>query len=596
MTTLTASAPAPAPTLRGSGKISGVFFNAAGDVAAVASAFPLLAHPRARAAYGGRALRYRVALYRRDSLTPFAAFDDLHFPVNDVAFHPTGSIVAIGAGSYDGGYLFEGDLVVWNWREAHGVRLYEHVPEVVRCQYNAAGDAIEAWVRPWDEEWSPPDDGAGSDGADNDNDPFDTLFSLRAPAPGPRSQPLDLDLDVAHRVPADLSAPALLVPHSDELDASLRAWFNVSDWTRQDAILDVAWLDRDRYAAVHEGCQLEVYHRDGKRLAAYTGAGYGVEILQSKDVLVHVVETSARGRPFGRQGARLYTWTDCGSDSDNDKSLRLTRAYDGDFTFSATRQGQVLGRQNRFPVAGAGARAHDVLLDLTTGADHRPDLGHYDCFNHYIRIRHAPCLFLLQGTPASSHERKTLCVVQPDGAVRRLWPILKANRDPASHAMELCGAYVDDALGAAIIISGKHYSPDVRAPYSGFIYRKPLDRDRERWRRPIPASASAIVHLPGVNLIAAAFLDGSLQLIDAQSGALRRHARVHVDGLPTVIFAMDANEQSLVTGTVDGRISVLDIGELCRGQNVDAFSNTDTDTDTDSATNTRGTPSVINLD
>ena len=588
---------APSQTLRGSGKISGVFFNAAGDVAAVASAFPLLAHPRARAAYGGHTLRYRVALYRRDSLIPFAAFDDLHFPVNDVAFHPSGTMLAIGAGSYDGGYLFEGDLVVWNWCEAHGVRPYNQVPEVVRCRYNAAGDDIEAWVRPWDEEWRPPSDGAGCDGADNDNDndndPFDILFSLRAPAPGPRSQPLDLDLDVAHRVPADLSAPALLVPHSDELDARLRAWFNVSDWARQDAILDVAWLDRDRYAAVHEGCQLEVYHRDGKRLAVYTGAGHGVEIIQSKDVLVHVVETSARGRPFGRQDARLYTLTDSdsGSGSGSDNGLRLTRAYDGDFTFSATRQGQVLGRQNRFPVADTGAR--DVLLDLSTGIEHRPDLGHYDCFNHYIRIRHAPCLFLLQGTPASSHERKNLCVVQPDGAVRRLWPVLKANRDPASHAMELCGAYVDDALGAAVIISGKHYSPDVRAPYSGFIYRKPLDRDREQWRRPIPASASAIVHLPSVDLIAAAFLDGSLQLIDAQSGALRRHARVHVDGLPTVIFAMDANEQSLLAGTVDGRIAVLDIGDLCRGQNVDAFANTDIDTD--SATNTLGTLPVIHL-
>lgn len=586
MTTLTASAPTPQPTLRGSGKISGVFFNAAGDVAAVASAFPLLAHPRARAAYGGRALRYRVALYRRDSLIPFAAFDDLLFPVNDVAFHPTDTMVAIGAGSYDGGYLFEGDLVVWNWCEAHGVRPYNHVPEVVRCRYNATGDDIEAWVRPWDEEWCPPSDRADRDGADIDDDPFDTLFSVRAPAPGPTSQPLDVNLDVAHRVPADACAPALHVPHADELDARLRAWFNVSDWARQDAILDVAWLDRDRYAAVHEGCQLEVYHRDGKRLAAYSGAGHGVEIIKSKDVLVHVVEASARGRPFGRQDARLYTLNDSGSGG----GLRLTRAYDGDFTFSATGQGQILGRQNRFPVADTGAR--DVLLDLAAGIEHRPDLGHYDCFNHYIRIRHAPCLFLLQGTPASSHERKTLCVVQPDGAVRRLWPVLKASRDPASHAMELCGAYVDDALGAAVIISGKHYSPDVRAPYSGFIYRKPLDRDRERWRRPIPASASAIVHLPSVDLIAAAFLDGSLQLIDAQSGALRRHARVHVDGLPTLIFAMDANEQSLLAGTVDGRIAVLDIGALCENQDVNA----DADIRTDSAATPQATQSVINLD
>src|SRR6478735_1745828 len=126
------------PTLRGSGKITGVFFNAGKDVVAVASEFPLLANPRARAAYGGRTLRYRVALYRRDSLVPFAAFDDLAFPVNDVGFHPGGTSVVIGAGSYDGGYLFEGDLVVWDWQTPRGRRLFNNVPEVMRCRFDAA--------------------------------------------------------------------------------------------------------------------------------------------------------------------------------------------------------------------------------------------------------------------------------------------------------------------------------------------------------------------------------------------------------------------------------------------------------------------------
>lgn len=595
-----------APALRGSGKINGVFFNAAGDVAAVASTFVLLAHPRARAAYGGRTLRYRVALYRRDSLVPFAAFDDLHYPVNDVAFHPAGTTVAIGGGSYDGGYLFEGELIVWDWRETHGVQLYNQVPEVVRCHYNAAGDQIEAWVRPWDD-------------GDDACDAFDALFRVQAPAPCPGSQALNLSMDAAPSVPAELRAQALRAADAQELEARLQAWFGVARWTRRGAILDVAWLDHDRYAAVHEGCQLEVYHRNGDRLATHTGAGHGVEIITSgKQVLVHVVESGPAGQIVGRQDARLYTYTGAGADAnanananastgaianaDTNAGLPLTRAYDGEFTFSATQQGRILGRQNR--VTAHPGQARDVLLDLATGVEHRPDLGHYDCFNHYLRIRHAPYLFLLQGTPASSHERKTLCAVQPDGAVRRLWPVLKASNDTASHAMELCGAYVDDALGPGLVIGGKHYSPNVRAPYAGFIYRKPLDRDRELWRRPIPASPSAIVHMPALNLIAAAFLDGSLQLIDAQTGVLRRYARVRVDGLPTLIFAMDADAQSLAVGTVDGTIKVLEAGQL-GGAPADAAqakrqafdqAGFDSGADADANGYAPGTASVINLD
>ncbi|MGE8680988.1 MAG: hypothetical protein ACN6PE_20420, partial [Achromobacter marplatensis] len=201
--------------------------------------------------------------------------------------------------------------------------------------------------------------------------------------------------------------------------------------------------------------------------------------------------------------------------------------------------------------------------DVATGVERRLDLGHNDCFNHYIGIRDAPCLFMLQGTPVSSHEHKYLCIVETDCSVRRLWPLLKADRTPASHAMELCGCYVDDAQGAGVIVSGKHYAPQAGNEYTGFLYRKPLDRDRELWRLPTRASVSAIVSMPEPGLIAAAFLDGSLQLIDAQTGALRLDAKVRVDGLPTLIFALDAVGDRLAVGTVDGRIAIVNASALC---------------------------------
>ena len=69
--------------------------------------------------------------------------------------------------------------------------------------------------------------------------------------------------------------------------------------------------------------------------------------------------------------------------------------------------------------------------------------------------------------------------------------------------------------------------------------------------------------MPEPGLIAAAFLDGSLQLIDAQTGTLRLDAKVRADGLPTLVFALDAAGDRLAVGTVDGRIAIVNARALC---------------------------------
>ncbi|PTN52853.1 hypothetical protein DAI43_00790, partial [Achromobacter xylosoxidans] len=523
------------PPLRGSGKITGVFFDPAGEIAAVASEFPLLANPRARAAYGGQTLRYRVALYRRGSPIPFAAFDQLRHPVNHIAFHPTQSVVAIGAGSYDGGYLFEGDLLVWDWRSGLSRRFFRNIPEVAHCAFTPSGDGIEAWVRPWDEEWEGlPDD--PPDAA------FSTLFVVRTPydaATWSDAGPGELELSGDDIAPAeDPPAPA---PES-----RLAQWLGLPQLGSRKAIHDLAWLDAKRIAVAHGGCLLEIQDVEDGLVAAYAGAGHGAEIIRAAGIHVHVVEPSKRPDMKWHQDSRLYTLTDDGLD--------LVGEYDGEYTFSASSQGVLLGRRNRNP---ATRNACDLLRDLGSGAERRVDLGHYDCFNHYIRISGAPSPFCVQGTPASSHEAKRLCMVMPDGRAKPLWPVLKANGKPDSHAMELAGCYVDDAQGAGLVISGRHYAPAVNVACAGFIYRKPLDRDRELWRHSTTASASAVVFMPCPGLIAAAFLDGGLLLLDAASGEIRLRARMRLEGLPALVFALDAHEEKLALGTADGRISII---------------------------------------
>jgi hypothetical protein len=55
------------PSLPGLGGVTGAFLGTGGDVLALSSAYRLLTEPPARAAYGGKQLRYRVALHRREN-------------------------------------------------------------------------------------------------------------------------------------------------------------------------------------------------------------------------------------------------------------------------------------------------------------------------------------------------------------------------------------------------------------------------------------------------------------------------------------------------------------------------------------------------
>jgi hypothetical protein len=224
---------------------------------------------------------------------------------------------------------------------------------------------------------------------------------------------------------------------------------------------------------------------------------------------------------------------------------------------------------NRIPV---GNSTKDVLLDLAGSGEAKTiDLGQYDCFNHYIGIDGAPYLFFLQGAPQTSHKDKRLCVVEPTGDVRPLWPLLVADGTNASHAMECCGCFVGDGAGEGVIVSGRHYDPSPSRPVAAFIYRKELGADRELWRHETDACASAVTFVPDEGLIAAALLDGTLMLLRATDGHVLFTGKTRIDGVRTIIFSMDASGERLALGTVDGRIAVVIVKEILKGPQAEGW-------------------------
>jgi hypothetical protein len=493
-----------------------------------------------------------LALYRPPQTRPFAVFDRAVLPINDVAFHPSRTVLAIGAGTYDGGYVFDGQIALWDWDSRRSTTDAPGIPEVVRVRFVDDGSAVEAIVRPWHE---------GS--AEGKGDPFDLFFRVTLPCDGvdfiPRLADGEVGSQIDKQVPrsgSEVAADPDFPPALEEREREIARAMNLERRHRRSPIWDVALLDANTIGLVHDECLLEIHDRAGARRHAFRGKGHGVQILRARNPLVHVSH-------FDRGASNWSAAYHSALMAYDDGRLTNTASFDGSYVFSVSADGSILGRANRSH--GERGRGRDVIMSSTARAPARLDLGHYDVFNHHLRIDGAPFLFFVQGTPPGSHKLKQLCIVDAGGGVRRLWPLLEDTGDHASHAMECSFAYVHDRQGQGIIVAGRHYCPSPRTAYSGFIYRKNLEDGRELWRHPTTASATSIKSMPAAGLVLAAFLDGSFAMVQSDTGEIRRWDSFAPDGYPGVIFALDVDASHLLIGAIDGRCGLLPVSELVSG-------------------------------
>lgn len=529
------------PTLPGTGNVTGVFWNHDRSILAVASVFRLLTEPPARAAYGGHKLRHRVALYRPPLLQPFAVFDNAAFPVNTVAFHPSRPVALLGGGSYDGGYSFEGQLFLWDWNSSH-VRDLGRVPEILFSEISADGNSAHMTVRPWDEGFA----------EEKGGDPFDMFFVIDLPRLFERESFDDeIALQIDRQTPKTAQDLVNVASKPTDPAQELSTAFGIT-YRRRSPIWDASLIDAQTIGIVHDDCLLELFGRHGGLEHSFVGEGHGVQILRGSDATFLHVAQSPRNAWDSSKNARTKLA------KLRDAELIDVLELNGEYTFSIAETGALLGRCDRSLRHGDGEV--DVIVTGDGQTIRKCNLGHYDVFNHFLRVDGAPRLFFVQGTPPKSHERKYLCSVDEDGKVQRLWPLLEDKGNQASHAMECSFVYVRDRLGAGLIVSGKHYD-SVPRTYCGFIYRKNLD-GIEVWRHPTRSSATSIKATRDGSIVVVAFLDGSLAVFHADTGALVQWAEFKPGGLATVIISLDIDETHILLGTLDGRIGVAPLTEL----------------------------------
>ena len=77
---------------------------------------------------------YRVGIYEPETLRCVHTFA-LTFPVNTFAFHPELPILAIGLGSYDGGFAYEGELIMLDLTTGHTVSVLDETRDIGQLRW-----------------------------------------------------------------------------------------------------------------------------------------------------------------------------------------------------------------------------------------------------------------------------------------------------------------------------------------------------------------------------------------------------------------------------------------------------------------------------
>ena len=558
------------------GRPVGVYWNADRTLLAVAGAFAG-EQWHGRDVRRWRRLHWRVSLYEAATLRRIAVLDRLRSPINDITFHPHQPLLAIGTGSYDGGYLYNGELVLWDWQAGISAFLLDESREVVTCRFDATDDALDLTLRPpVDEAFYDAELGMNLD------------YEEQALRPGPR-QSMFIDL----RIPAEgwrpLREKSVAV---DQLPQTFeRTTAPVTRYVRQEReqvqealaeiaavagqhytarwdLWDLAWTPDDRILATRNATAVECWTLDGELIAHLPASMDGVQLLLSPGGDVAYVNLLGYRRPpearnlsgrFTRvERIDLHSW-----------ERNIITALDNPAVLSISAAGAVLARDAEREGHRRGEPTRDRIITPDLSLSPLLDLGGFSAPNHYLRIDGAPHLYFLQGTPPRTdwsrrHQtrasmNKWVCRLSPQTQqTERLFP-LEWDQARGADLLGGCGTYLHDRQGEALILAARIPHPQVSRPVEEVVVRRRLPDGFALWTAIFASQVTALLYVPERQDIVVALTDGTLAVLDALTGIMLDQQPLLVAGVASVALSLAGRGDQVAAGLVDGRIALYSL-------------------------------------
>lgn len=487
--------------------------------------------------YGVGGARERVGVYDRGDLTCLQLAAP-RWPVNDVAIHPSGRWVAVAAGRYDGGYAFEGELLVLDLHRGTSTSVLDDRRQV--CAVRWLDDArLSVELSPHHDDFAAWEDLVGES------------FEIEASWGEVTERSIDLSGTRGRQVP-------FTYPRSDS-DAAGAALESAaaragSSWALRRQVWSVAGREDGSVLAACEGVAAERWAPEGGaapawRRIATAGTGCQLAPLNGTTVLT-TVETRA---PAGdREAPRRLSEHDVIAVATGDvlASVRPDVASVG--VVASGRLGLLRPASNG---EGRGTPG-SMVIDSDGATVARLGVSSYDLFNHWFDITGAPAPLILAGDEPHPHRDKWVARVDvtPDGpTTRRLFP-LEWDSTRAEHLVGGPGAFVDDDHGPAVVHSVEVTAP--RGPAGAFLVRRAYPHGTVRWTAELPGKATSADAADGV--VAVTTVNGWLMLLDARTGDPVHAAELQVHDLPVVPLSVSAyGDGRLAVGLLDGRVMRL---------------------------------------
>ncbi|MFC9825169.1 hypothetical protein ACFWG6_32040 [Streptomyces erythrochromogenes] len=441
--------------------------------------------------------------------------------VQAMAFHPTRPLLAVGTGSYDGGYFFSGDLLLLN------------------LDTGTAVSAFEEWVgrQVLELEWldeqrlrvlmAPPDDWQDKEAHTQGH----TAVVIRPDwsSVPPRSI-----------TPHELAGPRIPAPRPDGRAAAHRLVSELGpDWDPRLAVHAVEALSDGRLLATLDGVQLECWLPSGARAWAVPDEEGGREIAVARDENSAWVSLARPERHTRRTQSVVRLSLADGAEVDQASPsgyVSLSRAADGDPLLAPSGyriQGVPVAA--RYPFHIRHASRTWFLSYVKKEGTRRSHPG-------------TPWISTAELKPGRGSDRPTQ-PTEADGP--RLFPYSWVPDE------EHCGGPGVEAADGSLIHAGTVFRQR-RQPGDSFVVRREASDGTPRWVFRTDSNATALD--TGATTAFISYDDGEIVALNVDDGTVRwRHHLTlgNVTAIPTALTV--AQPGRLLIGTRDGRILICTV-------------------------------------
>ncbi|MEU7675222.1 hypothetical protein AB0C42_10470 [Micromonospora taraxaci] len=480
---------------------------------------------------------HRLAVYRTDDLTCVHQVT-ARWPAQSVAFHPTLPLVAFGTGSYDGGWSYEGELLLLDLTTGVAVSLLEYPREVRRITWRSPDTLDLVLAIPCDEDEQRFGTTSLACSISRDDWGRAVVGMLRMPygeQPVPAEPPIDTGEAIA--------TVSQLCRERGQV------------WSPRRGVWAVEALADGRILAALEGVGLECWSGTSGQLlwqVLTDGTGCQIRVLPGERtalVLTHLPRRRRNGRWTREPSVVLEVDLENGlvraSHQAPGPAIMVSRA-DGVWALRDT------DYDRRSGTAG------EVTLGPPANADDTIQLGRYDLFNHFFDIRYAPELLFLRGRRGKPWRDKWVVAVDPSSArARQLFP-LEWDASRGRHLFGGSGAYLEDAAGRTLIHGGAVHDSAGLLVGNAFVVRRQYPTGEPQWIFTADREVTAL-DADGT-FVYVVFTSGEMVVLRAEDGAVHVRQDLRIAGHPVVPLSLArVGPGRLAVGTLDGRMLVVSV-------------------------------------